>query len=196
MDILWMLYKRGEGVHWSQPLCYYYYCAILLSYSILFVGNIDTYSWHRSDPWVVSADPWEATGAEHHGPGQQQHSCDAGRVIPCLQNRVLNSTWLPGSHLYSQMVRYSLNCSLLSVKFLTFFFLTFQGLKQHILSIAPKPHSNSINFDYYFLVMKVTRVQENRRKTCLSLCTFQGGFSLYVVQYIHAYCNTFLAVNS
>ncbi len=156
-----------------------------MSYSVLFVGNIDTYSWHRSDPRMVSADPWEATGAEHHGPGQQQHSCDARRDIPSLQNRVLNSTRLPGSHLYTQMVRYSLNCSLLSVKYLTFCFLTSQGLKQHIVYITPKKQSNDMNFEYNFLVIKLIRVQENRRKMCLSLYTVQGGFSLYVVQCIH-----------
>lgn len=138
MDILWMLciYSKWGSMNEahcaiSNTLLYYF----SYSYSVQFVGNIDTYSWHRSDPWVVSADPWEATGAENHGPGQQQHSCDAGRVVPCLQNRVLNSTWLPGSHLYSQMVRYSLNCSLLNL------FLTSHGLKQHMLYIGVKPQT-------------------------------------------------------
>lgn len=48
------------------------------------LGDIDPYPWHRSDEGVVPTDPWEAAGAEYHGAGQQQHSCDAGWVIPCL----------------------------------------------------------------------------------------------------------------
>lgn len=53
-------------------------------------GDSDSNPRHRSDPGLVPADPWEAAGPEHHGSGLQQHRSHAGRVLPCLQDRVLS----------------------------------------------------------------------------------------------------------
>lgn len=55
-------------------------------------GDSDPDSRHGGNPGLVSADPREAAGPEHHGSGLQQYRSHAGRVLPCLQDRVLSFT--------------------------------------------------------------------------------------------------------
>ena len=59
-------------------------------------GDSDPHPRHGGDPGLVPADPREAAGPEHHGPGLQQHRSHAGRVLPCLQDRVLSFMGLAG----------------------------------------------------------------------------------------------------
>lgn len=53
-------------------------------------GNSDPDPRYGGDSGLVPADPREAAGSEHHGSGLQQHRRHAGRVLPCLQDRVLS----------------------------------------------------------------------------------------------------------
>lgn len=58
-------------------------------------GDPDPDPRHGGDPGLVPADPREAAGPQHHGPGVQQHRGHAGRVLPRLQDRVLGCSAPP-----------------------------------------------------------------------------------------------------
>lgn len=49
-------------------------------------GDLNPNPWLRSDEGMVSRDPRETAGSQHHGFGKQQHCCYARWIFSCMQD--------------------------------------------------------------------------------------------------------------
>lgn len=54
--------------------------------SFCVAGDFNPNPWLRSDEGMVSRDPWETAGSQHHGFGKQQHCCYARWIFSCMQD--------------------------------------------------------------------------------------------------------------
>lgn len=54
--------------------------------SFCVAGDFNPNPWLRSDEGMVSRDPWETAGSQHHGFGKQQHCCYARWIVSCMQD--------------------------------------------------------------------------------------------------------------
>lgn len=62
--------------------------SVVHSTALLFcvAGDFNPNPWLRSDEGMVSRNPWETAGSQHHGFGKQQHCCYARWIFSCMQD--------------------------------------------------------------------------------------------------------------